>query len=194
MKRKLLLFAALLLTLGSQAQKGQSGLGLTVGYSHGLDFLNDYEPEAFMLTLRYQYGLSDRFEIEPSVSYSLVDSSEHGYHGYGEPLKLQWGVGLDLRAFILKDTRLRPYVSAGVHGYGVKFPSATRLADEAHYQFGVLVPATYETIGGKSGFKPSGRLAVGGDFRLFYHSDLMLEAGLDTFAGITISFGYMYKF
>ena len=200
MKRKILLLLAIVLSVGGYAQKGRSGVGL--GLTYGLETSDYYEaPNQLGISLKYQYGISNMFEIEPSFTYYVYggegNTNTHYYKwsSYASSLyRLNYALGVNLHTYFLK-TRLRPYLITGFQAYGVRWPEYEVTLEPYYVQGKLVVPSKEtETVGGEKGIKPAAHVGIGADFRLFYHSNLQLEAGYDTYLLVFANFSYVYKF
>lgn len=194
MKRKILLLLAIVFSACGYAQKGRSGVGL--GLTYGYETSDYYEaPNQLGISLKYQYGISNMFEIEPSFTYYVYGGDPYHYRWrnfLSNPYSLNYAFGVNLHTYFLK-TRLRPYLITGFQAYGVRWPEY-EVKLESYYAQGKLVVPSTETLGGEKCIKPAAHVGIGADFRLFYHSNLQLEAGYDTYLTVFANFTYVYKF
>lgn len=201
MKKPILLLLMFVAFCGSAgAQKGRSGVGL--GLTYGFETYN-YEAEHNMgFTLKYQYGISNMFEIEPSFTYYVYgEGPDRSYYYSGlykwrdnmlKDYRLNYALGVNLHTYFFK-TRLRPYLITGFQAYGIRWPKYDVTLDP-YYAQGKLVTPSSETLGGEKCIKPAAHVGVGADFRLFYHSNLQLELGYDTYLKVFANLTYVYKF
>ena len=200
-KRFYLLLTLFILTVSVQAQKGRHGVGITGGFysqASESDKTGTGVEGSASIGLKYQYGISDIFEIEPSATIYFAEDPHSWYYqnvgvsyDFGRNLrqtkdcKIKYSFGISVHAYLTK-TRCRPYVTAGcfIHSF-----------DWAEFEYEDPIKDIKETIGGGSGSKIAGRGGLGLDYRLFYHSNLELEVCYDTYnSAFAGSLSYIYKF
>jgi len=192
--KRIFLLMAIALSVGCYAQKGRSGLGLGLTYGAST---SDYDATGFGISLKYQYAISNVFEIEPSATYYFSGkvSFPDGWINEYSPYKLIYAFGANLHTYFLK-TRLRPYLITGFQAYGIKLPeyvTSHGFIDGPDFDSSLLVSLPESSTGGNS-IKPAAHLGAGADFRVSYHSNLQLEAGYDTYLTAFVNFTYVYKF
>ena len=210
MKKKILLLLMFVAFCGSAgAQKGRSGVGVGLGFIGilNMEFV-PYESMAPSIGLKYNYGISNMFEVEPWMTFyptTIIGNYVHShylnngnsyYYNFEKHVTLdfsfRFSCGVNLNTYLLK-TRFRPFIVTGLAMNIVQWPEYTFELDD-YYSQGKLV--TNETIitGGEKGTKIAFRGGIGGDYRVSYHSYLQLIVFYDTFASLGASLGYTYKF
>ena len=202
MKKIVLLLIFVIATGGNAwAQKGRHGVGVFGGMIAGSE---KYTLEKLNIGLKYTYGVSNVFEIEPWVAYcfSQLNTSNNvgssslssgSYYYKLEDYKLNFSGGVNVNAYLTKSL-LRPFVSLGVAAHGITYPKYEIVAGGAYYKNGQLVQPNNTTHGGEQSTEYAARGGGGLDFRISYHSYLQAFAYYDTYARLFTGLSYIYKF
>lgn len=137
----LALVCALLCSVAAFAQKGQSAVGINLGYGIGLD---EPKPKNFELGVKYQYNISDPIRLEAAFNYGLKDKevefmtygiNAHYLFNVAESFKLYPIVGLGAAtAKIFGESETKFMVQGGLGGeYAIGEHFAINL--EVKYQY-----------------------------------------------------------
>lgn len=206
--KKTFLFALLIIASVSVfAQKGRHSVGISVeelGTIMSDEYLHTHEG-SWGITAKYQYGISDYFRVEPSVTYYIVNREGEKYDirkGWDCGCELKYAAGISIHAFLKKTTRLKPYVVAGIrylHGeeYYYEWNShSTEYEydewDDAYYP--VESDYYYDKIDDKKDFFDV-KAGLGLDYRIAYNWNLQLEACYTTaLQAESIKLGLTYNF
>lgn len=180
--KKIILFALLtVISVNTFAQKGRHAVGISIREIGVItsDNKGDSEEDNYNGTLgiaiKYQYGISDYFRIEPSFTYYAKSWFSDEYHTSElEPL---YSIGVSIHTFFTNQKRIRPYLIVGaeyLHGeerYGDKSEYAEKTDDF------------------------NARLGIGLDYRITYNWSLQFEACYTTLLKAeNINIGCTYNF
>lgn len=97
----LALVCAIVCSVAAFAQKGQSAVGINLGYSIGLD---EPKPKNIELGVKYQYNLSDPLRLEAAFNYGL--KSEH-------VSLMDYGVNVHYLFNVAESFKIYPLVGVG---------------------------------------------------------------------------------
>ena len=167
MKKVLFILFFATLSLGSYAQKGMQGVGLSVDPG----VINCYFEETYPITtLKYQYYIHDNIRVVPSLMMGVSDWGE-----FDKPQGFNINPYIKADVFLTPISKFRVYASAGI-GYAYVY------VDDEYY----------ENIG-RFEYKKDGNyysllLGIGVEWRVAYNWTIQLSGNFDGLAGT-----YTYK-
>ena len=190
MKRLLLAIAFLwAMSFAALAQKGRQGFGVDVAYTGSGNVSGSYGA-----TLKYQYGLSNLFRVEPFFTYYFskpdIDSS-YGDDIEDEFTRLSIGANLHTIFFKTKSNRMDVFLLTGVTYSNILYQPYIDSYD--YYQNGENIykyPDDYQLNDNKFG----AQAGLGFDYRVNYNATINLTAGYNTATGVIASLGFVYNF
>lgn len=182
--KKIILFALLtVISVNAFAQKGRHAVGISIREigvitsDNNDEYGNDYYNGTLGIAIKYQYGISDYFRIEPSFTYYAKSWFSNEYHeGELEPL---YSIGVSIHTFFTNQKRIRPYLIVG--------------AEYLHGEEQGLYGEKSEYAGKTDDF--NARLGIGLDYRITYNWSLQFEACYTTLLKAeNINIGCTYNF
>ncbi len=177
MRKVLLAFALVLVSIASNAQKGMSSLGMDAEVAA-------YPGGAYGFDIKYQYNLFNMGRIEPSFSMSFGKTTAQDYHNaYPFSGTSAYRLGLHYHQFLNGVKRNRFYVMLGggyevVSGTDIDYTFNNGNFEEIHYE---------ESFHG--GFVRTG---VGYERKLSHKFSLQTEVGL-MYSGAASDFVLQFK-
>ena len=186
MKKFLLLFLFIATSyVAINAQKGRQGLGI-----EGTWIGMFSEPSSIGASLKYQYGLTNTFRLEPYFSYFFTEM-KYGSVYYDDSPKYypRMVIGMNLHTLFYKGNRLWSYLITGASYSNMRYqPYISGYIDPSTRA--LIKPDNYELSDNKFG----GNFGLGLEYRANYSLNIVLELGYNTaskeFAGIGIVYNF----
>ena len=181
MKKVLFILFFATLSLGSYAQKGMQGVGLSIDGG----FITSNEEYGNVLpitTLKYQYYIKDNIRLVPSLAMGLGDESFH-VNPY---------IKADI--FLTPISKFRVYASAGL-GYAY---TRTEVRIEYYYKYTYGSYNQYEATGYDSEYYDapphffSYLLGIGVEWRVAYNWTIQLSGNLAGLVGSSLEYPESY--
>lgn len=147
-KRLIMTLLMATVSLAMFAQKGRHQVGIGVEFAP--EMVDDHVKNAVGIKVKYQYGLSDIFRIEPSYTYYAIKEG----NGFDN---IHWLGAVQLKAQFLKNSRVQPLMFLGAD-YVSKTYEGPQGVEEDASKFGI-------------------RAGIGIDARLSYNWNLQAEFG-----------------
>lgn len=185
--KKFLLFFLFIATsnVAINAQKGRQGFGIEGIFTGMLS-----KPTSIGATLKYQYGLTNTFRLEPFLSYYFSESEfEPAYYDMPTKNYPRMTIGMNLHTLFYKGNRFWSYLITGASYSNMRYqPYISGYLDPSTRTW--IYPDKYELNDNKFG----GNFGLGLDYRVNYNLNVVLELGYNTaskeFAGIGIVYNF----
>ncbi len=177
MKKVLFILFFATLSLGSYAQKGMQGVGLSVDPG----FIECYEGTVPITTLKYQYYIHDNIRVVPSLMMGIADG-EFSINPY-----------IKADVFLTPISKFRVYASAGI---GYAYVSDDDYYNEEGNYFSYLLGIGVEwRVAYNWTIQLSGNFdGLAGTFKDYHHYNDEYEIESDYGFGGHLSLGFVYNF
>ena len=185
--RKLLLLLSLVICTYASAQKGWQGIGI-----EALGSAIASKPFSMGVSVKYQYGLTDMFRIEPFFVYYVSESVDgpDGSTRYDTSKCDRYPrmtLGANLQTLFYKGNRIWSYLITGASYSHLRYQPYIESYD---YNGQTIFPDKYELSENKFG----GNFGLGVDFRASYNLNVTLQIGYNTAAKEFVGIGVVYNF